>query len=261
MENRTKKAALLLSGGLDSATCLYWAAFHERSDVREIRPIHLQYGQRHEQEIEAAFNLVHEAQTRAKHQRSDVKISPMTVIDLRHAGIFEESSLLKGSPWAPQHAVKCSVCQGCSPEERKTPSTEGTDIPTTYVPGRNIVFLSIAAANAASWGCDALIIGTNEVDYSGYPDCTLEFIEAFEVALSKGLPKPLSIYRYLCDKSKAEIIKSGADLGVPYELTHSCYDPSEEGLACGTCDSCRIRAKGFQDAGVSDPTVYVTAVK
>jgi 7-cyano-7-deazaguanine synthase len=134
-------------------------------------------------------------------------------------------------------------------------------IPATYVPGRNILFLSYALSLAESRGAERVVIGVNARDYSGYPDCRPEFIEAFRevsrLGTKRGVEgKPVEIKAPLVSMSKGEIIRKGLELGVDYSLTHSCYNPDEEGRACGTCDSCCIRREGFREAGVQDPTVY-----
>ena len=137
----------------------------------------------------------------------------------------------------------------------------GKEIPVTYVPARNLIFLSLALGWAEILGCTDIFIGVNAVDYSGYPDCRPEFIKAFEKTANLGTKigvegSKIKIHTPLISLSKAEIIKKGIKLGVDYRLTHSCYDPDDKGRACGRCDSCLLRKKGFKEAGVEDPTVY-----
>jgi 7-cyano-7-deazaguanine synthase len=146
------------------------------------------------------------------------------------------------------------------PKDRDLEAMAG-EIPVTYVPARNTVLLSLALAYAETVGAADIFLGVNAVDYSGYPDCRGEFLAAFEEAARLGTKcgvegKPIRIIAPLLDLTKAEIIRRGASLGVDYSDTHSCYDPDEMGRACGVCDSCRIRRKGFEDAGVPDPTTY-----
>ncbi len=219
------KAVVLLSGGLDSATCLAIAS----SEGYECHGLSFDYGQRHRVELEAAQTLA-----RAWRMR-DYK-----VITLDMAGIG--GSALTD----PTLAV---------PEE------ESEGIPLTYVPARNTVFLSYALAWAEVLEADAIFIGVNARDYSGYPDCRPAFIKAFQdmanLATRLGVEgHVLRIETPLIDLNKAEIIKLGHDLGVDYGLTVSCYQADAKGRACGRCDSCRFRRKGFQEAGLPDPTRY-----
>lgn len=225
-----KWAVVLLSGGIDSATTLAVAI----DEGFEIFALTFFYGQRHRIEIESARRLA-----------ESFKVKEHLVIDI-HSEIFSNSALLAGSSVeVPKHRI---------------PSNQD-DIPTTYVPGRNILFLSYALSCAENLGSSNIFIGVNSVDYSGYPDCRPEFIEAYETVANLGtksgiLGEKFRIRTPLMYMKKPEIIKLGIELGVDYSLTHSCYAPSD-GLACGECDSCLIRKRGFIEAGVPDPTRYV----
>lgn len=219
------KAVVLVSGGLDSATVLAIA----RSEGYECYAISLDYGQRHRVELTAAARIVDSLQVR---EHKTIKL------DLRDIG---GSALTDGNIQVP-HAP-----------------SDG--IPVTYVPARNTIFLSIALGWAEVIGAGDIFIGVNAVDYSGYPDCRPEFIEAFErlanLATRTGVQGAgFKLHTPLIALSKADIIRKGTDLGVDYSLTVSCYSADERGRACGQCDSCRFRQAGFQQAGVSDPTRY-----
>jgi 7-cyano-7-deazaguanine synthase len=219
------KAVCLLSGGLDSSTCLAMA----RRDGYECYALSFDYGQRHRVELEAAARV---AASLGAARYITVKI------DLRVFG---------GSALTDDIAV---------PKVR----TEG--IPVTYVPARNTVFLSFALAWAEVLEASDIFIGVNAIDYSGYPDCRPEFIESFErmanLATKAGVEgrTRVRIHTPLIAMSKAEIVRAGAALGVDFRLTHSCYDPDERGRPCGECDSCVLRKKGFADAGLTDPLDY-----
>jgi 7-cyano-7-deazaguanine synthase len=222
----SKPAVCLLSGGLDSATCL---AYAKREGYR-CHALSFDYGQRHRIELEAAA-LVAGSLGAAEHH--------VVSIDLRAFG---------GSALTADIAVpKAGVSAG---------------IPVTYVPARNTVFLSFALAWAEVLSSSDVFIGVNAIDYSGYPDCRPEFIAAFEsmanLATKAGVEgrTHLKIHTPLIQLSKCEIIKLGAQLGVDFGLTHSCYDPDARGRSCGLCDSCRLRRKGFADAGLKDPLEY-----
>lgn len=224
-----KRAVVLLSGGLDSATVLAFS----RSEGFEPYALSFRYGQRHEREIAAAEKVAHSLGTRAHR---------IAQIDLR---IFGGSALTSN----------LEVPTGRSPAEMTR------DIPVTYVPARNTIFLSYALAWAEVLGAHDIFIGANAVDYSGYPDCRPEFIRAFErlanLATRAGIEgKRFTIHAPLLALSKAEIIRRGLSLGVDYSLTHSCYNPTSDGLACGVCDSCQLRLKGFREAGLPDPISY-----
>ena len=218
-----KKAVVLLSGGLDSATVLAGA-----TDLGyQCYALSLDYGQRHRSELRAAEDV-------ARSKSADLKT---VQLDLR---AFGGSALT---------------------DDIDVPEEEGEGIPVTYVPARNTIMLSLALAWAEVLGANDIFIGVNAVDYSGYPDCRPEFINAFEemanLATKAGVTgHRLAIHTPLIDLSKADIIKQGTDLGVDYSLTVSCYQADEDGRACGVCDSCRIRAAGFEAAGISDPTRY-----
>lgn len=214
------KALVLLSGGLDSTTVLS----HALSQGYEVSCLSFDYGQRHSIELESSRKIAEKMKVERK----------VFSLDLRQFG---------GS----------SLTSDMDVEEGKFGREE---VPNTYVPGRNIIFLSIAGAIADIKKCEAIMIGVNAVDYSGYPDCRPEFISSMEKSLRIGLAfsSTLKIDAPLQTMSKAEIIKYGMQLGTPYELTHSCYLGNEE--ACGKCDSCLLRLKGFMEAGYEDPVKY-----
>lgn len=218
-------AVVLLSGGLDSATCLAIAS-NEGFD-----PIALSfdYGQRHNAELAAAQRVA---------QAFGVRDHRVVTLDL---GMIGGSAL--------------------TDSRIDVPTEESTGIPVTYVPARNTVFLSFALGLAEVTNADAIFIGVNAVDYSGYPDCRPEFIAAFEtmanLATKAGVEgHTMKIHTPLMRLSKADIIRAGMALGVDYGLTVSCYQADLDGLACGVCDSCRLRRRGFEEAGVPDPTHY-----
>jgi 7-cyano-7-deazaguanine synthase len=220
----SKRAVVLLSGGLDS----YTAAAIAQADGFELCALTIRYGQRHAREIESA-RAVAKALGVERHVEVDV--------DLRALG---GSSLTSDAP---------------VPKDRPIDSA---DIPSTYVPARNTVFLSLALAWAETLGARDIVIGVNALDYSGYPDCRPEYIAAFErmsmLATRAGVEGArFAIHTPLLTLSKAEIIRQGVALGLDYGLTHSCYDPDPEGRPCGRCDSCVLRAAGFAQAGVADP--------
>jgi 7-cyano-7-deazaguanine synthase len=226
----TKKAVVLLSGGLDSTTCLALA----RRDGFEPVCLSIAYGQRHAVELERA-RVVAKAMGVVDHRTVS--------LDLRAIG----GSALTADLPVPKHDDVAQV---------------KAEIPVTYVPARNTVFLGLALGLAEVVGSTDLYIGVNAVDYSGYPDCRPEFIRAFEalanLATKAGVEGArFTIHAPLSGMTKAEIIRAGVAAGVDYGLTHSCYDPTPDGLACGRCDSCLLRRKGFLDAGVADPTRYV----
>jgi 7-cyano-7-deazaguanine synthase len=220
----SRKAVLLLSGGLDSCT----AGAMAKAEGIELYALTIRYGQIHAREIEAAREVARWLGV-TRHLELDVPLSK-----------FGGSAL---------------VGDGTIPKDR--PLTAG-DIPSTYVPARNTVFLSLAMAWAEAVGADAIVIGVNALDYSGYPDCRPEFLRAFErlasLATKAGVEgQSLKILAPLLQLSKADIIRRGLALGVDYGLTSSCYDPDPGGRSCGRCDSCRLRAKGFLEAGAVDP--------
>ena len=230
MENQPKRAVVLLSGGLDSATVLAIA----RSQGYEISALSFSYGQRHSWELEAARRVA-ESIGVANHR--------IATIDLR---IFGGSALTDDID-VPKGRALDEMAHG---------------IPITYVPARNTIFLSFALAWAEVLGSSDIFIGVNALDYSGYPDCRPEFIEAFEkmanLATKAGVEglQRLKIHTPLIALSKAEIIREGVRLGVDYSLTSSCYDPAADGAPCGQCDSCLLRRKGFQENDIEDPLRY-----
>ena len=222
-----KCAVVLVSGGLDSATTL---AIANRDGFRA-HALSFDYGQRHKVELAAAKRVARSLGA------ADHRIAQ---IDLRIFG----GSALTGNMAVP-----------------KNRETKTNVIPVTYVPARNTIFLSYALAWCETLGAADIFIGANAIDYSGYPDCRPEFISAFEqlagLATKAGVEgTAFRIHAPLISMSKAEIIRTGAELGVDFSLTHSCYDPSADGLACGACDSCRLRLAGFREAGMTDPLPY-----
>jgi 7-cyano-7-deazaguanine synthase len=229
----TKKAVVLLSGGLDSATILAIA----RSQGFEVSALSFSYGQRHIWELEAARRVA---------QAAGVADHRIATIDLR---VFGGSAL----------TADIDVPKGRGSDEMEH------GIPITYVPARNTIFLSFALAWAEVLGSSDIFIGVNALDYSGYPDCRPEFIQAFEkmanLATKAGVEgqQRLKIHVPLIALSKAQIIRRGIELGVDYSLTSSCYDPAKDGTPCGQCDSCFLRQKGFRENSLEDPLRYQDA--
>ncbi|WP_428036420.1 7-cyano-7-deazaguanine synthase QueC [Amphritea sp.] len=226
MSTSSNNAVVLLSGGLDSATALAMAT--ERGFNCYV--LSFDYGQRSQTELLAAKKIA-----------ADLNVKEHRVVRL-HLEDFGGSALTDNSIDVPDH--------------------EEEGIPVTYVPARNTVFMSLALAWAEVLHAQHIFIGVNAVDYSGYPDCRPEYIAAFEqmanLATKTGVEgERLTIETPLIDLTKAEIIREGTRLGVNYGLTVSCYQADDDGRACGVCDSCRLRAKGFEDAGVADPTRYI----
>lgn len=225
-----KKAVVLFSGGLDSTTCLAVA----RRDGFTPCALSFEYGQRHKVELEAARRVA-KAMAVATHL-----ILPLPL------------GAIGGSALTADIDV---------PKDRDIGEMEA-DIPVTYVPARNTIFLSMALGWAEVLGASDIYIGVNALDYSGYPDCRPEFIGAFEAMANLAVKEAVEgrlairIHTPLLHLSKAGIVELGTSLGVDYGLTHSCYDPDPAGLACGRCDSCLLRKKGFEEAGVADPTRY-----
>jgi 7-cyano-7-deazaguanine synthase len=225
----SRPAVVLLSGGLDSTTVLAIA----RSEGYAPYALSFRYGQRHSIELEAARRVA-EAYGAVRHVVAD--------IDLRTFG----GSALTDDIDVPHHS---------------TAEELGDEIPVTYVPARNTVFLSFALAWAETLGASDVFIGVNALDYSGYPDCRPEYIRAFEqmanLATKAGVEgrQHLKIHAPLIDLTKVQIIERGLTLGVDYSLTHSCYDPDPAGRACGTCDSCLLRRRGFAELGLEDPAL------
>jgi 7-cyano-7-deazaguanine synthase len=218
------RAVVLLSGGLDSAT----AAAMAKAEGWAVDALTVRYGQVHAIEIDAAR-----------------RVAGALGID-RHVEIDIDLAAFGGSTL---------VGDGAIPKGR---DLESSGIPSTYVPARNTVFLALALAFAETRGADRIVIGVNAVDYSGYPDCRPDYLEAFErvarLATRAGAEgRDIRIYAPLARMSKADVIRAGTALGVDYGLTHSCYDPRPDGGPCGHCDSCRLRARGFADAGIPDP--------
>ncbi|EMN25030.1 queuosine biosynthesis protein QueC [Leptospira kirschneri serovar Sokoine str. RM1] len=215
------KAVVLLSGGLDSTTCLYQAI----ADGKEIQALSFDYGQRHKIELSYAKKVTHKLGI------------PHTIQKLKPE-LFLGSSLTQKSLQVPKNSLRKE------------------EIPNTYVPGRNILFLSFAVSLAEGTGSDSIYIGVNSMDYSGYPDCRPEFIKMFEMAIQLGTKKgsqgpSIKILTPLQNLSKKEIVLLGKQLKVPFHLTFSCYDPKNR-KACGKCDACLLRKKGFQETGVSE---------
>lgn len=221
------KAVVLYSGGLDSTTCMAIA----KAEGFVPYAISFSYGQRHSFELTVA---------RQNALKSGAAEHLVVEFDLRLMG----GSALTSDIDVPKDGV-------------------GNDIPVTYVPARNTIFLSFALGWAETLGANDIFIGVNALDYSGYPDCRPEYIEAYEkvanLATRTGVERKsrFSIHAPLISMTKADIIRRGMELGVDYGLTHSCYDPTQEGLSCGLCDSCRLRLKGFAEAGLVDPLRYL----
>ena len=228
MEKQEKKAVVLLSGGLDSATALAIA----KAAGFECYALSFRYGQRHVVELDCAQQVA-DAQGVAEHRTVDIDLAA-----------FGGSALTDMNLDVPHDAGT------------------GDEIPITYVPARNTIFLSYALAWAEVLGSTDIFIGVNALDYSGYPDCRPEFIAAYEamanLATKAGVTdeEKLTIHTPLIDLTKAQIIEKGLKLGVDYGITTSCYDPAPDGASCGTCDSCRLRLKGFKEAGTADPRRY-----
>ena len=227
---RMKKAVILLSGGIDSATTLAIAG----AEGHELYALSIDYGQRHRVELEKARQVA---------ASIGVKEHQIIRVDLRGIG----GSALTADMEVPKDRTQEEIARG---------------IPVTYVPARNTVFLAIALSWAEVIGAETIFLGVNVLDYSGYPDCRPEYIRAFEdmanLATRAGVEgrKRFTINTPLITMTKAGIVRRGAELGVDFSLTHSCYDPTREGIACGRCDSCLLRKKGFSEAGIKDPVRY-----
>lgn len=225
MTTQTRKAVVLLSGGLDSATCLAIA----RDQGYDCYAMSFDYGQRHDSELNAAAAV-----------SANLGVKAFKVIRINMGDI--------GGSALTDHSMA-------------VPELPSEGIPVTYVPARNTVFLSLALGWAEVLDADAIFIGVNAVDYSGYPDCRPAFISAFEqlanLATKRGVEgSPIRIEAPLINMTKAQIIATGSRLGVDYGLTVSCYQADKQGRACGRCDSCRLRKAGFEQAGMADPTKY-----
>ena len=222
------KAIVLLSGGLDSATTLAMA----RSEGFDCYALSFDYGQRHRCELEASRRVA------SRLGAMEHKMIRLSLNDIGGSALTDDSIAV--------------------------PTVESEGIPITYVPARNTIFLAIALGWAEVLEAQDIFIGVNAVDYSGYPDCRPEFIHAFEamanLATRAGVEgRPFHLHTPLIDMSKADIIRAGTRLGVDYSLTISCYSPDSQGRACGQCDSCRLRRKGFAEAAVADPTTYISS--
>ncbi len=232
MSEENKKAVVLLSGGLDSATTLAIAL----DEAYQCFALTFRYGQRHHREIEAAKKVV-ESLRAVEHRIID--------IDLAALG---GSALTDENIKVPKFRAELGQLD---------------QIPITYVPARNLIFLSYALGWAEVIGAFNVFIGVNTTDYSGYPDCRAEFIKAFEQTANLATASAVEnkgryrIVTPVINMTKAQIILTGSKLGVDYSLTHSCYDPDEQGRSCGQCDSCRLRLKGFKEAHLKDPLEYV----
>ncbi|MCP4171509.1 MAG: 7-cyano-7-deazaguanine synthase QueC [Fuerstiella sp.] len=225
-----KKAVVLVSGGLDSATVLAIA----RCEGWELHAISFDYGQRHRFELDSAAKVC-----AANGVTSRVVFSV-------------DTSIFQGSALTNDIAVP----------HNRSDDQMSSGIPVTYVPARNTIFLSVALGLAESIGAHDLFVGVNAIDYSGYPDCRPEFVAAFEtmanLSTKAGVDgQRISVHTPLVSWTKGQIIRCGLELGVDYGLTHSCYDPSPDGISCGECDSCLLRLRGFADAGTTDPISYV----
>ncbi|HCC65851.1 MAG TPA: 7-cyano-7-deazaguanine synthase QueC [Moraxella sp.] len=228
-----QNAVVLLSGGLDSVTCLYWA----KANYANVTAVSFNYGQRHDSELNAAKKIAATAQV--NHRIIDIDLAQLGGSALTDASLVV-------------------------PDAKQTDFSDNQhndSIPITYVPARNTIFLSYALALAEVTQSNAIVIGVNAVDYSGYPDCRPEYIAAFEkmanLATKAGvMGNSLQIATPLLHLSKAAIIKLGVSLGVDYALTVSCYRADSEGRACGHCDSCYLRQQGFLQAEIDDPTIY-----
>ncbi|HVT89247.1 MAG TPA: 7-cyano-7-deazaguanine synthase QueC [Tepidisphaeraceae bacterium] len=222
----SRSSIILLSGGLDSTTCL---AIARHQGFAPIYSMSFDYGQRHRNELAAAELIAKEFQVR---QHRVIKI------DLRQFG----GSALTADIDVPKDRNEADMSHG---------------VPITYVPARNTIFLSYALAWAEVIDCNDVFIGVNALDYSGYPDCRPDFIYSFQQTARLGTRRTnFTIHAPLIDLTKARIIQRGVQLGIDYSKTHSCYDPDAQGHSCGKCDSCLLRKKGFAEAGIPDPTRY-----
>ena len=236
MPRPSRPAIVLTSGGLDSTTCL---AIARADGFAPLYSMSFDYGQRHRHELAAAARIAGHFGV-AEHR--------VVRIDLRQ---FGRSALTADSIDVPK--------------DRDERQMAGGDIPVTYVPARNTIFLSYALAWAEVLGVLDVFVGVNAVDYSGYPDCRPAFVRAFEAMANLATKmtaegdRRFRVRAPLIQLTKAQIIRRGVELGVDYGMTHSCYDPGPGGLACGHCDSCLLRKRGFAEAGVDDPTVYARA--
>jgi 7-cyano-7-deazaguanine synthase len=213
-------AVVILSGGLDSTVCLADAV----GSHSPVLALTVDYGQRHRVELERAAAVA------------------------QHYGVEHVVQRLDLSAWGGSALTDATLDVPTAAE-----AAAGTGIPITYVPGRNLIFLSLAVAFAEARGCDTVVIGVNALDYSGYPDCRPEFIRSFAATAALALRDPVGVSMPLVDLSKADIVRRGVELGAPLQLTWSCY--RGETAPCGDCDACALRAKGFAEAGVADPAL------